>query len=129
MQKLSRTQIFDAIQSLVNTTRWTKGTATSLNSRFISEIYSQLHSRTESGKRRYTLSDVSYAQGVFDTLYRQLWQEVEFVYRSKDGTIYGTNRNSIYPYWQDHASGAELDNMERAHVWIGTDKHYTKWGK
>jgi hypothetical protein len=127
--KQNRYQFLARVKALVDNGKLMKATHEQIHSDFLSELWQEVNSRTDGGSRRYTASMAGYVQGAFDVLASNLWQDVEFVYRDDSGKIYGTHRDSIYPSWHGRFTGAEVGNMERAHVWKGTDKVFTDWSK
>lgn len=125
-----RTRFAAMVVEFIRTARIMKPTHAQIHGQFMSGIYATMSAKSESGRARYTAADRAYVQGAFDVLLNQLWQEVEFVYRDAAGNIYGTHRDSIYPYWQDAGlDGAAVNSMESAHLWKGTDKVFTEWSK
>lgn len=108
-----------------------KETADQLHGRY-RQIMQETNSRTKSGRRRYSVWFAGFVAGLIHAEMQANWQKVEFVYRDQDGVIYSTMKGSSHRSTEEFYStgrGSELGQMERAHVWIGTDKPYTAWAK
>lgn len=93
-------------------------------------VMDEVRSRTKGGKMRYSVFMIGYVSGLIAAQRDQLWRKTEFVYRDRDGTLYSTAKNSIHrstEEWYSSGRGSELGTLERAHVWLGTDKPYTEW--
>lgn len=96
------------------------------------QIMKEANSRTKSGRRRYSARFARFVAGMIHIELQDNLQSVEFVYRDQDGVIYSTMKGSSHRSIEEFYAtgrGVELGKMERAHVWIGTDKPYTAWSK
>ena len=128
--KLTTMQVESHIREIYTSAQACRMTSSALNVR-IAGFLAELNSRTESGRRRYSVEFVGYARGFAAAHDRILMQEqVEFVYRDKAGAIFSTWRQSAHrstEEFYDAGRGIELGEMEAAHVWKGTDKPFTAW--
>lgn len=110
--------------------RWT-------HSRLVDElgtkVWTPLNQRFPNGKRKFSQYLCGYASGLVHAYTDAIWRnDVEFVYRSTDGALFSTSKNSTHRSTEEFYSagrGCELGNMDCAHVWRGTDKPFTEFKK
>lgn len=129
---LSRRDIVTRINSMFSTVRICSQTHEDLLAAR-GRLWTELASVTPSGTRRYTSDVRAYASGYFDAMYDAQRQELEFVYRSPDGTTYSTHRDtklhrSTEEIYQA-GRGAELGTWERTHCWKHSGKPFSPWSK
>ncbi len=126
-----RRQAASRVHEVFSLIRSTHGTHTELLRQLDAQIWAPMRERTPKGRNRYTASERNYVSGYKDALYDALWRDMEFCYRDANGTLFTTdkgktNKRQTEEFYARQA-GAELGNMEAAHVWRGTDKAFTEW--
>lgn len=127
-QKITMQQVESRINSMFNSAKLFKSDADFLRAEY-TKLSSELNSRTQSGKLRYSKFLSAYAFGYRMALNNQLWQnELEFCYVYQD-ELYSTHKNSTHKnaellYLNRENSSAFMDSLERGHYWKGTGKKF-----
>ena len=121
-------QVESRINSMFNSAKLFKADADFLRAEY-TKLSSELNSRTQSGKLRYSKFLSAYAFGYRMALNNQLWQnELEFCYVYQ-GELYSTHKTSTHKnaellYLNRENSSAFMDSLERGHYWKGTNKKF-----
>jgi len=126
---LSLQQIETRINEVFTMAKLCKHTTVQLNDS-IAKSMEVIYSRTPSGRLRYSIWEQGYSRGLIAANNSAIWQDVEFCYRDKDGIIYSTARNSMHrsiDILYGNGKSSLINNMECAHLWIGSYKEYTPW--
>jgi hypothetical protein len=98
----------------------------------IAESMQVIYSRTPAGRLRYSMWEQGYSRGLIAAHNSAIWFDVEFCYRDKNGTIFSTAKNSMHRSIEEFYGNGTLsliNDMECAHLWIGSYKEYTTWHK
>jgi hypothetical protein len=120
-----------AINDAFSAARQFRESAEQIDAR-MTAIREELRSKTPRGKWRYSEYMRHYSEGYTKARYDDIWQHVEFCYRDAAGVLYSTHRDSTHRKTEEFYSsgrGAELSTLPGAHVWKGTDRNYTPWGR
>jgi hypothetical protein len=126
---LSLQQIETRINDVFVMAKLCKHTNVQLNAN-ISESMQVIYSRTPAGRLRYSIWKQGYSRGLIAAHNSAIWKDVEFCYRNKDGIIYSTARDSMHRSMEEfygNGISALINEMECAHLWVGSYKEYTPW--
>ena len=126
---LSLQQIETRINDVFVMAKLCKHTTVQLNTS-IAESMQVIYSRTPAGRLRYSIGEQGYSRGLIAAHNSAIWKNVEFCYRDKDGTIFSTAKNSMHRSIEEfYGNGTSklINDMECAHLWIGSYKEYTPW--
>ena len=127
LPRMTRSQIMDRIGLAYTMARATGSSSDDLRAELDRAVFTDLRSKQDAGRARYTADIIGFAEGYSRALYDDIWRsQVEFCYfidgewRATAKTRNTARKTIAYIY--DTGRAHELTDCKSAHLWVGTDK-------